>query len=251
MRFLFALVAIIFAFTTEAQDTTRHYFDSGQLSCIEIKYPFESQSTKGYREELVKVFNMEGSIVFRGFRRNYAGSASIILKFHPNGAVKQIRHSSQPDGGIQYYKALYKLDTNGVIIDKQIDRRESLFDTPGKALDLKLPPNFKPNCPAGQEATLMITQIGIVNKTGKKQRVKLFPSESGSRTEILLQDGDTLNSRKLYTAEAFAPISKSFQIELAPKSKKKSFREIKLNSIPQLKVKDKDQELYILYFLIE
>lgn len=252
MKYVYILLITALAFHSKSQDSVRHYFDSGQLSCLEVKYPFENSSA-GYREERVIVLNKNGDVVFNNLRRNYAGSASIALKFHDNGAVRQIRYSSQPDGGIQYYKAVYQLDTNGVITDKKVDKRDSLFDQPGIMHD-RPKKEFIPNCPpmpSNECATLMKTQIGVVNKTGKKTRIKLQSSKNSDMAAALLRDGDTLRSKEIYTAEKFAEIHKTFKLEVAPRSSKKNFQSVELNSLPQLKLKENKQELYILYFLLD
>jgi len=115
-----------------AQDSLKHFYDSGVLSCLEINIPADEDINQ-VKLEWVYVFDATGNLIWKNARRRFAGYASINLKFHSNGGVRLVEYSSAPDGGIQYFRERCSIDTSGKIIDRRIeshDRQKLLMPSP-------------------------------------------------------------------------------------------------------------------------
>jgi hypothetical protein len=92
----------------------KEYYSNGQVSVIKTPTHFNPDSSD-WLFRIVKVYSYSGALVWEGSERKVAGHATVYLKFHKNGGVKQLDYSSHPDGGIQWQKETLKMDTLGNI----------------------------------------------------------------------------------------------------------------------------------------
>lgn len=64
------------------------------------------------------VLNKSGDTTAQWHLRGYAGSASVHFDYHANGAPRKAHYSSQPDGGIQFYRETVTFDQQGNVLDR-------------------------------------------------------------------------------------------------------------------------------------
>lgn len=152
--------------------------------------------------------------MFEGFRRSYAGHASVDLQYHSNGGVSRIEVSEAPDAGIQWYKARYTLDVDGNITDKQEqshDDRTSLT-TPGPAVR----PVPRPQPPQPEVCTVpMQTQIVLHNlqrMPNQLRLVGLYGAVNGREYLQTVGPGQQLVSHRLIMPERFLQPEEMFEL---------------------------------------
>ena len=108
-------------------DSTSCYFADGKISSI--RYP----DAKHERYTHFIAYNSAGTIVFEGEQGYLHGSSGLDIEYHTTGAVKTIRRTFQPDGGIQHYDETFYFKEDGSFshsIDNSWDREVTFIQEP-------------------------------------------------------------------------------------------------------------------------
>ncbi len=82
------------------------YFSDGSVASSRCR-------TDGGASETVRFFDQRGEPI--GTWTLLPRMSGISISFHPNGMVRRVRYSHQPDGGIQWYRSTTLFDKNGNI----------------------------------------------------------------------------------------------------------------------------------------
>lgn len=85
---------------------TKCFHQNGKISTIES---WDSEKKFGK----LTGYNQNGRELFYFSLRKVGGSALAQISYYPNGQVSKIDFSDSPDGGIQFYSAFIKFDTEG------------------------------------------------------------------------------------------------------------------------------------------
>ena len=123
MKTIYLLAMLLVAVSVGAQDSVVHRYASGERACVEWN---SASDGYGRRDGQVRVYSRSGTLVYTGYRRNYAGHASVRLSFHPSGGVSRIEASSVPDAGIQWYRETLALDEVGSVVYRDRSSHEDL-----------------------------------------------------------------------------------------------------------------------------
>ncbi len=78
-------------------------------------------------EATVRVYNRDGEIIGEWGLLRRPRASNIDMAFHPDGMVRRVRYTWQPDGGIQWYRSTTIYDSDGTIIDFQ-EQSHDTFD---------------------------------------------------------------------------------------------------------------------------
>ena len=271
MRIILVLFSLSIAAKLFAQDTLKKYYSSGELASLEVQFSEQSSPDHRFREALVEVYNKKKLLVYRAYRRKFAGHASVHLTYHPNGGVKSIRYSSAPDAGIQWYKEYYELDEEGEVRAHRKQSHDDMLSPvvrpapsiPKPGLTVPDVPSkreqkeFLPNCPpCPQEAacaTLMISQTAIVNKTGKALWLKLDSKGiyGAKGSETMLAANDTLFTPEYHYADQFIPREKLYALSTKAATRKATYERLEFSALPSLEIKKSNQEQLIIYYLLD
>ena len=88
---------------------TYTYFDDGGVSSSRCLHDEGTWGT-------VRVYNRSGEVIGEWGMLLIPRVSNVELSFHPDGAVRRVRYSSQPDGGIQWYRSTTTYDSAGTVI---------------------------------------------------------------------------------------------------------------------------------------
>lgn len=183
----------------------------------------------------IKGFNSENKELFSHSLRSFAGHASAELLYYPNGQVSQVKYSTAPDGGIQFYKSTTKFDEQG----KQTDFSE--FKYPDDRLitaPQPAPPKEQPKelqQPIKQEvavcAPVCVDYFEIQNGTTKKIKLKINTVNDYDVTkksfEIILKPSEKIVFDTLVSARNLTKFIHNIQLdETYKKQNKEKFQVI-------------------------
>lgn len=198
-----ALFVIFFTLGAAAQKPILHHYRSGQLSCRETFEGANEANHGRFRTGKVEVFSRKGELVFEGYRRSFAGHASVDLSFHPSGGVSTIKVSEAPDGGIQWYKAEYTLDPDGTIVNKWETGHDDRTYFPSPST--KIRHEEVPNAPSPNTCAVPVgAKLVVYNRSSKAIEVRLkglTGAVSGREYLQKLAVGDSLVSNELVNAQ--------------------------------------------------
>ena len=65
----------------------------------------------------VRVYDHAGEVIGEWNLMLRPRTSSIDMTFHPDGMVRRVRYSWQPDGGIQWYRSTTVYDADGTVVD--------------------------------------------------------------------------------------------------------------------------------------
>jgi hypothetical protein len=241
--FLFTLLAL----NSYGQRKTHHihHFPNGKVSTIAY--------LDDEREGKAIAYNLKGEIIYERHIRRIHGSSSVRFTHHPNGMVHKADYSSQPDGGIQWYKTFSEFNDKGELISEFEDN----YEGPGRIsprvrIDTNPEIPVTPNVPTLPEevqetkpqpqkeiavcASIHENSVEIVNHTQLTIKVTFY--HRGDTTTVLLSKGQTAKGPTYISAEISSPVADNVKIELAPIRKRANLMMLtKSNSFEQYKTK--------------
>jgi hypothetical protein len=226
MKKSLSIILLVFGIQLNAQKTDTlhiHKFDNGKLSTITMLF----NDHEGYGV----AYNKFGEEIFRSSIRRYAGSEMVTFHHYPSGAVKKAHYSSQPDGGIQWYKKDTYFAEDGKVIREEEDSYEKMISpsyTIIKKDSTKIKPPQLPISPPStiqkpkQEvvncASLHQNQTWLVNHSNKTIYVTI--EYKGLEMEYKLKRGAMIKGPKYISAEVASPINLNMRINYQGKSSK-------------------------------
>ena len=183
---------LLFAQRPDLQNKVeRKYFKSGKLS-TEIRWDSIG------REASVKAYDHTGKIIFDKFMRNFGGSERIeFQEYHANGGIHKIYHSSQPDGGIQWYNATYFYSEDGKLLDLQERSYED-------QLTIRIPKKFQPEQEVAACAIIVNNLLMIENPLADPVSVVLQPKFQASgktKQTFLIHPGQKIKTIEQISAQ--------------------------------------------------
>jgi hypothetical protein len=247
MKLILIVNLVLFSLYSFGQRETHHIhkFPNGKVSTIAF--------LEDGREGKAIAYNLKGEIIYERSIRRIHGSSSVTFTHHPNGMVHKANYSSQPDGGIQWYKTYTEFNDKGVLINEIEDN----YEGPGRIsprvrIETNPESPVTPNQPKEIEemketqtlpkqevavcAVIHENSVEIVNHTNFAIRVTFF--HKGDTTVITVQKGQTAKGPTYISAEISSPVSHNMRIEFTPLRKRINLLEItKSNTYEQYKTK--------------
>ncbi len=204
MRAPQALLALVCSLPTFAQATEKsfatdtgtvilHFFTTGQPS---TKAWMDAANRWGHSW----AYNKQGQVIFERQTRHFAGHASVVFRYHPNGGISRAEVDDAPDGGIQWFRSTTTFDTAGV----QTGYSEQGWDNEGPIGPQVTTKQYKQQ--EVREPHLFNNEYFVVAR--KNCRVQLRPKCPGPAAKDLdatLLKGDTLRGGMYSLGERFGP----------------------------------------------
>lgn len=252
MRTLLPLVFLIgIHFSLQAQQPIIKRYRTGEMASRETPEPWPGTADNDrFRSEKVEIFNRKGSLVYEGYRRDFAGHSSVHLSYHPNGGVSRIDASSAPDAGIQWYKARITLDEEGNITDRSEQSHDMLVTVPHIR---HTAPEKEPEPQAPEKCAVpMASRIVIHNRSRAAVTVRLKGLQGGDTGKEYVErllPSDSIVTPDQISAEVFLQPEAMFELHIIDPQTRLS-KPIPFNALPMRQVeRGKQHRTYEFFWL--
>ncbi len=227
MKILSTLLFFLTCLAAQAQKDTIlhiHKFPNGKISTLVV--------LKDDREGYAKAFDFSGKVIYHNYVRRFGGHSSVTFKHHPNGMVSEAHYSSQPDGGIQWYRSWTSFDDKGNKLDERHENwddrltiptykiRDSIYTSPVVPIVQPNPsPKVEPKKPEPKPDKPETIACAVIhrNKTAfinhSNQKILLHISHAGKDTLIVLGPRKTYSGPTYITAQIAGPLTQNIRYQ--------------------------------------
>ncbi len=170
---------------------------------------------KDHRQGMATAYDVHGKKIYTMPVRRCWGSASVEFRYYDDGAVKQARYHSYPDGGIQWYSKTTDFAPDGTIAKED----EEDYDGHPR-VTIQQPPTTTPPKPKKEIVRCAVpfaTEYWYVNTTHYPAIV--VAERKGNPKDIkavVVLSGDTVKGGEFIMAEQFVKLSDYYDYSVQP-----------------------------------
>lgn len=190
-----------------AGDSTICYHQNGKISTI----AWLSVEHKNYYHFLA--FDINSNKVLEANHGYLHGSASLTVKYHPNGAIKSARKTFQPDGGIQHWDVTSFYNEDGTFHHEEDNSWDRIL--------IHTEPNYVYQ--TEKDKTIKsVDSVNVVLKNTTSKKLKILVKDLDQKTESKIV---SVGKNKEVEIGSFIPTSKKteaqqfFSVEVLPRKK--------------------------------
>lgn len=251
MKYYIAFLLLFLSHKAWVRSDTIHVFrfQNGKISTLSVMLDD--------REGYAKAFDLTGNEIYSEAIRRYGGHSGVTFSHHANGCLMKAEYSSQPDGGIQYYRKYTYFDDKGKKTSEMIDDWDNRVTVPKfyfqdttsvipvvPVIPQKKEEKPKPK-PIVQEpmpcASIHKNRVEFLNHS--KHKLLLSISQQGKDTIIVLKPGERHECPAYISAEIASPFNQNVRYQFNCQKKK-----CEVDSTTKMMSVTKDETLHTVNF---